>query len=198
MRDRDTETGLRDEVIDISVHTKVTKGGRNLRFSALVAVGDGAGKVGLGYGKARGVPMAIEKATKAAKANIVEVPLVGDTVAHEQIGVYKAAKVLIRPAVAGTGVKAGGTVRAIMNVLGVHSVLTKSLGRNNPINLAKATMNALEQMSSVLKVQQLRGRPVRIRHPQWSAAQKQQQSSSAEAPEQGREPGLSQGPHGEA
>jgi small subunit ribosomal protein S5 len=167
MADRNKQTGLLDEVLAIRVHTKVTKGGRTLSFSALVAVGDGHGKVGLGYGKARAVPMAIEKANKEAQRNMVSIPLIGDTVCHEIQAEHKAAKVLIKPAAPGTGVKAGGTVRAIMNVLGVHNVLTKSLGNNNPLNLAKAAINALKQIRSVEEVEQMRQVRVLPRHPQF-------------------------------
>jgi len=167
MADRNKETGLLDEVLAIRVHTKVTKGGRTLSFSALVAVGDGKGRVGLGYGKARAVPMAIEKANKEAQRNMAAIPLIGDTVCHETQGEHKAAMVLIKPAAPGTGVKAGGTIRAIMNVLGVHNVLTKSLGNNNPLNLAKAAINALKQIRSVEDVEQMRQVKVSLRHPQF-------------------------------
>jgi len=169
MADQDRDKELSDEVLTIRMHSKVTKGGRNVSFGALVAVGDGRGRVGIGYGKAPGVPMAIEKANQKARREMVEVPLVGDTVCHEQLGRHKASKILIKPAAPGTGVKAGATVRAIMSVLGVHNVLTKSLGRNNPINLAKATMNALRQMRSADEVAKLRGVPVALRHPQSQA-----------------------------
>jgi len=183
MAEQGRDKGLLEEVLAIRMHTKVTKGGRNLSFAALVAVGDGHGKVGLGYGKAPGVPMAIEKASMKARANLISVPLVGNTVCHEQIGEYKASRVLIRPAAPGTGVKAGATVRAIMSVLGVHNVLTKSLGRNNPINLAKATMNALEQMRSLDAVERLRGVRIALRHPQAEALeQRQQQQEASEEP----------------
>lgn len=191
MTQRNKDSGLLDEVLDIRVHTKVTKGGRTISFGALVAVGDGHGKVGLGYGKARGVPMAIEKAAKEAKQKMVSVPLVGDTVSHEQQGEHKAAKVLLKPAAPGTGVKAGSAVRAIMSVLGVHNVLTKSLGNNNPINLAKATMNALQAMRSVEETESARGTKISPRHPQWrppagperQAVQKPTEAAGQEAPE---------------
>ena len=144
-----------------------------------------------GYGKARGVPMAIEKAAKEAKQKMVSVPLVGDTVSHEQQGEHKAAKVLLKPAAPGTGVKAGSAVRAIMSVLGVHNVLTKSLGNNNPINLAKATMNALQAMRSVEETESARGTKISPRHPQWrppagperQAVQKPTEAAGQEAPE---------------
>ncbi|MFP4175632.1 MAG: 30S ribosomal protein S5 [Planctomycetota bacterium] len=173
MADWDNQGGLMDEVLTIRMHTKVTSGGRNLSFAALVAVGDGNGKVGLGYGKAPGVPMAIEKANKEARESMLDVPLVGDTVCHQHTGRHKSSEVFIKPAAPGTGVKAGATVRSIMQVLGVHNVLTKSLGRNNPLNLAKATMTALKEMRSVEEVEELRGVPVFLKHPQIDALKEQ-------------------------
>lgn len=189
--DRNSD-GLQDEVLSIRVHSKVTKGGRTLSFSALVAVGDGKGKVGLGYGKARGVPGAIEKANKMARRAMITVPMIGDTVCHEQIGEHKSSRVMLKPAARGTGVKAGAAVRAIMNVTGVNNVLTKSLGRNNPVNLAKATMHALEQMRPVGEVQSLRGVNLTIRHPQMRpvAAGGQPAPQQPQAPV---EPGEQQG-----
>jgi len=185
MSDQGKAQELLEEVLTIRMHTKVTKGGRNLSFGALVAVGDGKGVVGIGYGKAPGVPMAIEKGSLKARRSMTGVPLVGNTVCHEQIGSYKASKVLIKPAAPGTGVKAGATVRAILSVLGVHNVLTKSLGNSNPINLAKATMNGLQQMRSVEEVQRLRGVRVTLRHPQWAlhlAAQAGEAAPAAQQP----------------
>ncbi len=169
MADWDNQGGLMDEVLTIRMHTKVTKGGRNLSFAALVAVGNGNGSVGLGYGKAPGVPMAIEKANTEARDAMVEVPLIGDTVCRENTGEHKSSSVIVKPAAPGTGVKAGGTVRSIMQVLGVHNVLTKSLGRNNPLNLAKATMNALGEMRPIERVEDLRGVSVHLKHPQIDA-----------------------------
>lgn len=166
---RDRGDGLLDEVLKIRVHTKVTKGGRTVSFGALVAVGDGKGKVGLGYGKARGVPMAIEKAIKDGKRDMITVSLTGDTVCHEQIGEHKSSRVLLKPAARGTGVKAGSTVRNIMTVLGVRNVLAKSLGRNNALNLAKATMQALRDMRSTAEVERLRGVRIALKHPQIAA-----------------------------
>ncbi|MDP6438184.1 MAG: 30S ribosomal protein S5 [Candidatus Brocadiia bacterium] len=165
-RGRRGDSEFQDEVLAIRVHTKVTKGGRTLTFGALVAVGDRKGKIGLGYGKARGVPMAIEKANKEAKRDMITVPLIGDTVGHEQTGDHKSSRVLIKPAAPGTGVKAGATVRSMMNVLGVRNVLTKSIGRNNPLNLAKATMNAFALMRPVAEVERLRNVKIALRHPQ--------------------------------
>ncbi len=168
-RDRDRNSGLLDEVITIRFHTKVTKGGRNLSCAALVAVGDGNGKVGLGYGKAKGVPMAIEKASKEARNSMIRVNLVGDTIGHRIEGRHKAARVLLKPAPPGTGVKAGGTVRSIMQVLGVNNVLSKVFGPTNPVNVAQATMQALGEMSSVEEIERLRGVKITLDHPQAKA-----------------------------
>ncbi len=163
---RDQESGVLEEVIAIRFHTKVTKGGRKLTCAALVAVGDGRGKVGLGYGKAKSVPMAIEKGTKEARSQMRDVNLVGDTVAHEVTGRHGSARVFLKPASPGTGVKAGRTTRAILQVAGVHNVLSKLHGNSNPMNVAKATMDALEKMNSVEEVEKLRGIKVRLFHPQ--------------------------------
>jgi small subunit ribosomal protein S5 len=191
MADWDNKGGLMDEVLTIRMHTKVTKGGRNLSFAALVAVGNGNGRVGLGYGKAPGVPMAIEKANKEARENMIDVPLIGDTVCHEETGRHKSSEVLLKPASPGTGVKAGSTVRSIMQVLGVHNVLTKSLGRNNPLNLARATMSALSDMRSVEDVEELRGVPVFLKHPQIDAIKEEveaeEETEEAPAPPQQEE-----------
>lgn len=171
-RAREQDSGLIEEVIGIYFHSKVTKGGRNLTCAALVVVGDGKGKVGLGYGKAPGVPTAIEKGTKQARANMKPVHLVGDTIAHEILSSHGSSDVLLRPASAGTGVKAGKTVRAIMHAVGVRNVLSKVFGCTNAINVAKATMIALGDMQSVEEVSQLRGVNVRLRHPQRQPEQK--------------------------
>jgi len=181
MRRREQESGMPDEVIAIRFHTKVTKGGRNLSCAALMAVGDGHGKVGLGYGKAKAVPMAIEKASKEARANMVKAIMVGDTIGHEIIGRHKAARVLLRPAPPGTGVKAGRTVRAIMKVLGVHNVVSKVHGNTNPVNVARATMNALEEMRTVEEVRRLRGCQVTLFHPQVRKAEPEPVAVSTEA-----------------
>ncbi len=167
MARREQESGVLEEVIAIRFHTKVTKGGRKLSVAALVAVGDGNGKVGLGYGKASGVPQAIEKANKEARASMIKVHLVGDTIAQEVLGRHGAARVLLIPASPGTGVKAGGTVRAILQVLGVHNVLSKVFGNTNPVNVAKATMTALAEMQSVAQVERLRGVKLHMFHPQF-------------------------------
>jgi small subunit ribosomal protein S5 len=166
MARRDTDSGLREEVIEIRFPNKVTKGGRTLSVAALVAVGDGNGRVGLGYGKARGVPQAIEKANKEARSNMIDVHLVGDTIAHEVVGKQTSARVMLKPASPGTGVKAGATVRSILQALGVRNVLTKVYGSRNAVNVAKATMKALGGMRSAEEVSALRGVPVQLHHPQ--------------------------------
>lgn len=171
MARREQDSGALEQVIAIRFHTKVTKGGRKLSVAALVAVGDGNGKVGLGYGKASGVPLAIEKANKEARASMIKVNRVGDTIAHEALGRHGAARVLLKPATPGTGVKAGGTVRAILQVLGVRNVLSKVFGNTNPVNVAKATMRALEQMQSVAQVERLRGLKLQMFHPQTGEQQ---------------------------
>lgn len=138
---------LNDRVIHINRVSKVVKGGRRFNFSALIVVGDGAGVVGVGYGKAGEVPEAIRKGVERARKSILRLPLVdARTLPHEIIGRFGAAQVLLRPASAGTGVIAGGPVRAVLEVAGVHDVLTKTLGTNNPINVVRATMTALEQL----------------------------------------------------
>lgn len=166
MARREDDSGLIEEVIGIYYHTKVTKGGRNVSMGALVAVGDGKGKVGLGYGKARGVPMAIEKANKEARNKMTKISLVGDTVAHQVWGRHASSRVVLLPATPGTGVKAGGTVRALMHAAGVHNVLSKVYGGTNPINVAKAALDALTKLVSRKTVAALRGTDVRLFHPQ--------------------------------
>lgn len=151
---------LKDQVISINRVTKVVKGGKNLSFAALVVIGDQQGVVGFGTGKAKEVPQAIRKAIEAAKRNLVRVPLAGSTLPHPIIGRFGAGKVLLKPAQDGTGVIAGGAVRAVMNAVGVSNVLTKCIGSNNPHNVIRATFAALEGMKSPEQVARMRGRTV--------------------------------------
>ncbi len=150
-----------EEVITINRVTKVTKGGRHFRFSAVVAVGDRKGKVGLGIGKANEVPDAIKKAIQAATKNIIMVPIVDNrTIPHDAIGVSGAAKILIKPAAAGSGVIAGGPVRAVLELAGVRDVVSKSLGSNTKLNMARATIEALSSQRTAEHVAKLRGKKV--------------------------------------
>lgn len=151
---------LKDQVISINRVTKVVKGGKNLSFAALVVIGDQQGVVGFGTGKAKEVPQAIRKAIESAKRNLVRVPLDGTTLPHPIIGKFGAGKVLLKPAQEGTGVIAGGAVRAVMNAVGVSNVLTKCIGSNNPHNVIRATFAALQGMKSPEQVARMRGRTV--------------------------------------
>ena len=150
-----------EEMISISRVTKVTKGGRHFRFAATMAVGDGKGLIGLGTGKANEVPDAIKKAVQAATKNVVRVSLVDNrTIPHEAIGVQSASRVLLKPAQKGTGIKAGGPVRVVLELAGVKDILSKSLGSNTKINMAYATLNALKSQKTIEEVAKLRGKKV--------------------------------------
>ena len=149
-----------EEVVNIGRVTKVTKGGRDFRFSATVAVGDRKGRVGIGTGKAKEVPDAIKKASQAAVKNVVRVSIVDGTIPHEAIGVRGASKVMLKPATAGTGVKAGGPVRAVLELAGVKNILSKSLGSNTKINMAFATLEALKSQRTIEEIAKLRGKKV--------------------------------------
>lgn len=151
---------LEERVVAINRVTKVVKGGRRLRFSALVVVGDKEGRVGFGTGKAQEVPEAIRKAVDNAKKSLVKVPTAGTTIPHETIGEFCGGRVMLKPAQAGSGVAAGGPVRAIMDLAGIADVTSKSLGSNTPINMIRATMQAIQQLKVAEDVADLRGKSV--------------------------------------
>ena len=151
---------LNDKVVAIKRVSKTVKGGRTMRFSALVVVGDGNGHVGAGLGKAGEVPEAIRKGVEDAKKNMITVALKNGTIPHPMLGIYGAGKVIMKPAAEGTGVKAGGPVRSVLAMAGIRNILTKSLGSSNPINMVRATMDGLAKLENVETVAALRGKTV--------------------------------------
>jgi len=158
----ENQTGdLQEKLIAVNRVSKVVKGGRIFSFTALTVVGDGAGRVGFGYGKAREVPAAIQKAMEKAKRNIVSVELNGVTLQHPVKGRHSGSKVFMRPASAGTGIIAGGAMRAVLEVVGIHDVLSKAYGSTNPINVVRATIGALTGMKSPEQIAAKRGLPVK-------------------------------------
>jgi small subunit ribosomal protein S5 len=160
MQRYEEKSEFKDRLVAVNRVSKTVKGGRNSRFSALVVVGDENGRVGAGMGKAVEIPEAVRKATEDAKKAMVNVPVVGTTIPHEVTGYYSTAKVVLMPAPEGTGVIAGGAARAVLEMAGVKDIRTKSFGTNNPINMVKATLEALKLLRSAEQVAKMRGKTV--------------------------------------
>ncbi|MFB3850442.1 MAG: 30S ribosomal protein S5 [Acidobacteriota bacterium] len=154
------EFEIQEQIVSVRRVTKVVKGGKNFSFSALVVAGDGHGRVGYGLGKAREVPLAVAKATEKAKRNLVSVSLMETTIPHPIVGHFGSSKVVLRPASKGTGVIAGGAVRAVMEAAGIRDILTKCLGTNNPQNVVKAALNGLKRLQNTVNMASKRGKTV--------------------------------------
>lgn len=159
-REEQQEKQYEEQVVAINRVTKVVKGGRRFRFAALVVIGNKQGQVGFGTGKAQEVPDAIKKAIEDAKTNMMEVPITKSTIPHSVIGTYGAGKVFLKPASEGTGIIAGGAVRAVFELAGINDILSKSLGSNTPINMVRATFAGLKELRTIKQVAALRGRDV--------------------------------------
>ncbi|HEY8941905.1 MAG TPA: 30S ribosomal protein S5 [Cellvibrio sp.] len=159
-KEEDNNEGLQEKLVQVNRVAKTVKGGRIFQFTALTVVGDGNGKVGFGRGKAREVPIAIQKAMEAARRNMITVELNGDTIQYPTKGVHGASKVYMQPASQGTGVIAGGAMRAVLEIAGIQNVLSKCYGSTNPVNVVRATFNALKEMTSPEAVAAKRGKTV--------------------------------------